>query len=785
MWSSNAMYRRLYKNAAPNSLRIIQKRFISLDSQSKKCGNGLSYIHFLPKTEKTNYFRDIDIEEIEHDERCEKFVHYMDNYRKKTLELREKIGKIKELCSDDAVTQDNVDYEIIGSYAYYLKTSRFCKDSLALYRTHVEYRNYKRSGNIRFKSRLSEPPNITGINDELVIDFAELKNRPRSSNIKNIRICNYKGGIVGVIHDPLGDDNYVANFFSLSKLKQLSTYLDNISELHFMPQTRKCRNIRIFYTVVNDQKRSFRLYSGLINTVTGVMTNKILLYEESNPINYISLYKSKNGNLLFVGIVSFGKVVSTFCIRSNLRLYNIPIPQSDKIFLENRRNSIYCIHRDNNGQFSYISMKNVNTLKPLRKRISADTVDNFSNTETYWNFVGKIDCCVTDIDMFDKHLVLYSLKSPSTPFLYIITFSTTKNTTREGLLGNTCVIKSLNLPVKVGSITPQCNSNYYADNVKLSFTCPGIQSVHYNINLNDLSAELQPMIRLPIKSLVYYVPSRDGKCRIPITLVMKGDTSDKDSTKIEKFTKKGLKCVVYVYGTYGENLNLENYIEHRPLLDMGYVLCFAHVRGGGELGKNWHDAGSKMMKHNSFYDLVDVIECLIAKNITHRKKLAINVSSASGIIGGNIYNIRPDLCSCIIFKLPFMDPFDCLMSSNQPFVQLEYEEFGNPYNEDMTLNYSVLDYVYSYSPCSNVRHGNGPGIVIYCNSNDIRAPWYHSAKFVTLLNSDRIYIKMSDYGHIGTPCYDYAVNTAAEEIAIMDELLEDSQTRSIIAPNTT
>ena len=114
------------------------------------------------------------------------------------------------------------------------------------------------------------------------------------------------------------------------------------------------------------------------------------------------------------------------------------------------------------------------------------------------------------------------------------------------------------------------------------------------------------------------------------------------------------------------------------LLNRGVIFVIAHMRGGGELGKPWHDAGRMHRKMNTFTDFIASAEHLIESNYTSQEKLVIEGGSAGGLLMGAVTNLRPDLFRIVISHVPFVDVLNTMLDASLPLTVGEYEEWGNP-----------------------------------------------------------------------------------------------------------
>ena len=121
------------------------------------------------------------------------------------------------------------------------------------------------------------------------------------------------------------------------------------------------------------------------------------------------------------------------------------------------------------------------------------------------------------------------------------------------------------------------------------------------------------------------------------------------------------------------------------LLDRGVVMAYAHIRGGGELGDPWHDAGKMMEKRNTFTDFIEATEFLLREGYGDPKRVAIEGGSAGGLLMGAVVNMRPDLFRVVLSHVPFVDVMNTMLDATLPLTVAEYEEWGNP-NEQRRLS---------------------------------------------------------------------------------------------------
>ncbi len=212
--------------------------------------------------------------------------------------------------------------------------------------------------------------------------------------------------------------------------------------------------------------------------------------------------------------------------------------------------------------------------------------------------------------------------------------------------------------------------------------------------------------------------ARDG-VKVPVSLVYR-----------KGFKKDGAApALLYGYGAYGIPSDAYFSSDRISLLNRGFVFAIAHIRGGGDLGKPWHEAGRMLNKRNSFTDFIAAAEVLTAQKYTSPKKLAILGGSAGGLLMGAVVNLRPDLFGAVVAKVPFVDVVNTMEDASLPLTVGEYEEWGNPSDE------KYYGYIRGYSPYDNVESQVYPNMLVTAGLNDPRVSYWEPAKWVAKLRT--------------------------------------------------
>jgi len=210
-----------------------------------------------------------------------------------------------------------------------------------------------------------------------------------------------------------------------------------------------------------------------------------------------------------------------------------------------------------------------------------------------------------------------------------------------------------------------------------------------------------------------------------------------DGTKIpmSMVYRKGVKMdgsaplLLYGYGSYGASIPPTFSSSRLSLLDRGVIFVIGHIRGGGELGEEWRQAGRMMNKMNTFTDFIACAETLIKNKYTSKDRLVIQGGSAGGLLVGAVSNMRPDLFKAVVSQVPFVDVLNTMLDASLPLTTSEYIEWGNP-NEK-----AAFDYMKTYSPYDNVAKKDYPATLVKVSLNDSQVPYWEGTKLVAKLRT--------------------------------------------------
>ena len=208
--------------------------------------------------------------------------------------------------------------------------------------------------------------------------------------------------------------------------------------------------------------------------------------------------------------------------------------------------------------------------------------------------------------------------------------------------------------------------------------------------------------------------------RIPISLVGRKEDAVRDG---------GGPMLLAGYGAYGAPYPTGFSSMRLSLLDRGVRVAIAHVRGGGEMGKRWHDDGRMMSKRNTFTDFIAAADFLCAGGYTRPDRLIIEGGSAGGLLIGAVLNLRPDCCRGAVLRVPFVDVINTMLDESLPLTVGEFEEWGNPKVREQ------YEYMKSYCPYSNLAGRRYPALLVKTSLFDSQVMYWEPAKYVARLRA--------------------------------------------------
>jgi prolyl oligopeptidase len=231
-----------------------------------------------------------------------------------------------------------------------------------------------------------------------------------------------------------------------------------------------------------------------------------------------------------------------------------------------------------------------------------------------------------------------------------------------------------------------------------------------------------------------FATSRDGT-RVPLNVIAAPGTP-RDGTA---------PALLLGYGGYSISLVPRFNPEVLLWLEQGGVYVVANIRGGGEYGKQWHQAGRLGAKQNCFDDFIACADHLHSSRITSRELLAIMGGSNGGLLMGAVLTQRPDIARAVVAAVPVMDALRAETTTNGRYNTTEFGTVEDP---------ELFTALHAYSPYHNVTDGTAyPGVLLTAGENDTRVDAWHAKKMTARLqeatSSDRpVLLRLESTGHL-------------------------------------
>jgi oligopeptidase B len=214
-------------------------------------------------------------------------------------------------------------------------------------------------------------------------------------------------------------------------------------------------------------------------------------------------------------------------------------------------------------------------------------------------------------------------------------------------------------------------------------------------------------------------PASDGET-VPVSVLYKKDTPLDGSAPL----------LLYGYGAYGISIPAGFSTTWLSLVDRGFVMAIAHIRGGKDKGYRWYTGGKHRAKVNTFTDFIAAGEYLADQRYTSRGRIVANGGSAGGMLMGVVANMAPELFLGIIADVPFVDVLNTMLDGTLPLTPPEWPEWGNPIESK-----EDFDIIRSYSPYDNVAAKPYPHIFAYGGLTDPRVTYWEPAKWIASLRA--------------------------------------------------
>jgi oligopeptidase B len=497
------------------------------------------------------------------------------------------------------------------------------------------------------------------------------------------------GRLLAYSTDNTGFRQYTLQVKDLASGELLPTRVEKVGSVAWAADDKT-----LFYTVEEDKtKRQYRLYRHELGGA-----DHALVHEEKDEAFSIGVGRTRSRRFLILGIGSL--------TTSEARYLPADQPAAEwKPVAPRVAEREYDV--EHHGELFYIRVNDTGR----NFRLVTAPVANPAPESWKELLPHRPDVMVEGIDCFRHHCVVQE-REGGLPQLRI-------SDLRSG------ETHRMAFPEPAYSVGLSANAEFDTATLRYAYQSLVTPSSIFDYDMEKRSATLlkeQPVLggydRTQYQSERIHATASDG-VRVPVSLVYrKGARRDGSSP-----------LYLYAYGSYGFPMPITFSSNRLSLLDRGVVFAIAHIRGGGEMGKPWHDDGRMLKKKNTFTDFIAVAEHLIEQKFTASDRLVIEGGSAGGLLMGAVSNMRPDLFKAVVSKVPFVDVINTMLDASLPLTVGEFEEWGNPKNKP------EYDYMKSYCPYTNLAPKRYPAMLVKTSFNDSQVMYWEPAKYVARLRT--------------------------------------------------
>jgi oligopeptidase B len=512
------------------------------------------------------------------------------------------------------------------------------------------------------------------------------------------------------------DGRWLAYSLDPTGFREYTLYVKDLDTGRGLPETVSraagaawaADSCHLFYVTEDEAKRPWRLWRHRLGTPVEA---DVLLYEERDALFRLHVWRSRSRALLFAASGSFTSTETRALPATEpLGTWRLLLPRE----------------ADHEHQVDHWTGPGgerlwIRTSGGGRRNFRLVTAPLDDPRPERWVEVlpHRADVMLEDVDVFAGHVVVHEREN-GLARLRVLDLGALAAGGPEAWAGASHHVA---FPEPAYDLSPEPNPDFAATRYRFRYeslvTPPSV--FDYDVVARERTLLKQTEVRGGYDGSRYraerlHAPAADGT-PIPISLVCRADTPRAGPGPL----------LLAGYGAYGIPYPVTFSSNRLSLLDRGVTVAVAHVRGGGEGGKRWHDQGRMLAKPTTFADFAAAADHLVRAGYTAADRLAIEGGSAGGLLIGAVLNRRPDLCRAAVLRVPFVDVINTMLDESLPLTVGEFEEWGNP---KVPEHYACMR---AYCPYTNLGPRAYPAVLVRTALHDSQVMYWEPAKYVARL----------------------------------------------------
>jgi oligopeptidase B len=545
------------------------------------------------------------------------------------------------------------------------------------------------------------------------------------------------------------DHRFLAYSVDTSGAEDFTVYIKDLATNEVLAESISGASSRIawandgrtlFYATLDEARRPCRLHRHVLGTNS---SEDVLVYHEADASFYLDISRTRSRQYLILDLSSHST--------TEVRFLSADRPTEPFRIVQPRSAGIEYAVTHHGDRFFITTNDGAPNFRLVEAPVESPSREHWSPVLPY-----RADVRVDGTDAFQRHLVIYE-RHGGLNCIRVLDLPTGSEHT-------------VSFPEPVYAVRPHANPEFNTVLLRFTYTSLVTPNSVVDYDLEQRTWTVRKQTEVSGYSPAEYHSERlaatapDG-AQVPVSLVFK------------RLGEGPRPLLLTGYGAYGLSYDPAFSSNTLSLLDRGFVVAIAHVRGGEELGRAWYEGGRLLNKQSTFSDFIAAAEHLVRAGYTTPEQLVISGGSAGGLLIGAVTNQRPDLFRAALAEVPFVDVVSTMLDATLPLTVIEYDEWGNPNDA------GAYHYIRSYSPYDNIAAQTYPHMLVTAGLNDPRVAYWEPAKWTAKLramktDSNRLLLRTNmGAGHGGASGrYEFLRETAFKYAFILDVLGLDGQT---------